>query len=152
MSSFTPTEWAFIDRHRVARLATSDLHGAPHIIPIVYACEVDAIVKGYHEFNSLAHQPDFLERRDTQEILKQAAVELMDKYRLDVLLYPFKSMPPPGHLEKNGGPGQPVQLRDRPACSTGPGRQYQADQRTDRDRVSRTPIQRADAVQAGLRV
>jgi PPOX class probable F420-dependent enzyme len=37
MSSFTRTERAFIDRHRVARLATSDLQGAPHLIPIVYA-------------------------------------------------------------------------------------------------------------------
>jgi PPOX class probable F420-dependent enzyme len=43
MSSFTPTERAFIDRHRVARLATSDLHGAPHAIPIVYASEDDAV-------------------------------------------------------------------------------------------------------------
>jgi amidase len=59
-----------------------------------------SIVKGYHEFHSLMHQPDFLARRDTQETLKLAAVELMDKYRLDVLVYPFKSMPPPGHLEK----------------------------------------------------
>jgi PPOX class probable F420-dependent enzyme len=42
-SSFTPTERAFIDRHRVARLATSDLHGAPHVIPIVYASEDDAV-------------------------------------------------------------------------------------------------------------
>jgi hypothetical protein len=43
MSSFTPTERAFIDRHRVARLATADLHGAPHVIPIVYASEDDAV-------------------------------------------------------------------------------------------------------------
>jgi PPOX class probable F420-dependent enzyme len=43
MSSFTPTERAFIDRHRVARLATSDLHGAPHVIPIVYASEDEAL-------------------------------------------------------------------------------------------------------------
>jgi PPOX class probable F420-dependent enzyme len=43
MSSFTPAERAFIDRHRVARLATSDLHGAPHVIPIVYASLDDAV-------------------------------------------------------------------------------------------------------------
>ena len=43
LSLFTPTEQAFIDRHRVARLATSDLRGAPHLIPIVYACENDAV-------------------------------------------------------------------------------------------------------------
>jgi PPOX class probable F420-dependent enzyme len=43
MSPFTPAERAFIDSHRVARLATSDLHGAPHVIPIVYACVGDAV-------------------------------------------------------------------------------------------------------------
>lgn len=40
---FTPAERAFVDRHRVARLATSDLHGTPHLIPIVYACVGDAV-------------------------------------------------------------------------------------------------------------
>jgi PPOX class probable F420-dependent enzyme len=43
MNSFTPTERAFVDRHRVARLATTDLHGTPHVIPIVYACVGDAV-------------------------------------------------------------------------------------------------------------
>jgi amidase len=59
-----------------------------------------SIVKAYKEFNSLQHQPDFLARRDTQETLQAEAIALMDKYRLDVLVYPFKSVPPPGHLEK----------------------------------------------------
>ena len=44
MSSFTPTGAGyFIDRHRVAHLATSDLDGAPHVIPIVYASEDNAV-------------------------------------------------------------------------------------------------------------
>jgi len=38
-----PAERAFIDGHRVARLATSDLHGAPHVIPIVYAYVDEAV-------------------------------------------------------------------------------------------------------------
>lgn len=59
-----------------------------------------SIVKAYKEFNSLQSHPDFLARKDTQETLKAAAVELMEKYRLDALVYPFKSMPPPGHMEK----------------------------------------------------
>ena len=59
-----------------------------------------SIVKGYREFNSLMHQQDFLARRDTQETLKAATLELMDKYRLDVLVHPFKSVAPPKHLEK----------------------------------------------------
>ncbi len=56
-------------------------------------------VKAYREFNSLTHHPDFLARRDTQETLQESVVELMDKYRLDVLVHPFKSLPPEGHLE-----------------------------------------------------
>ena len=37
MNSFTPGEQAFVDRHRVARLAIAELLGALHVIPIVYA-------------------------------------------------------------------------------------------------------------------
>jgi Asp-tRNA(Asn)/Glu-tRNA(Gln) amidotransferase A subunit family amidase len=59
-----------------------------------------SIVKGYREFNSLMHQPDFLARRDTQETLRDAVVALMDKYRLDIVVHPFKSLPPPPHLER----------------------------------------------------
>lgn len=58
------------------------------------------IVKAYREFNSLMHHPDFLARRTTQETLKAALVELMDKYRLDAVVHPFKSVPPPPHLER----------------------------------------------------
>jgi amidase len=58
-----------------------------------------SIVKGYREFNSLMHHEDFLARRDTQEMLKDLIVELMDKYRLDALVHPFKSLPPEGHTE-----------------------------------------------------
>ena len=43
MSSFTPAEREFVDRHRVARLATSDSQGAPHVVPIVYTSEDDAV-------------------------------------------------------------------------------------------------------------
>lgn len=58
------------------------------------------ISRAYREFHSLMHQPDFLARRDTQEMLQQSVVALMDKYRLDVLVNPFKSLPPPPHLER----------------------------------------------------
>lgn len=58
------------------------------------------IVKSYKEFHSLMHQPDFLARRDTQETVKAALLGLMDKYRLDVVVHPFKSVPPPAHLER----------------------------------------------------
>ena len=34
---FTPSQRAFIERHRVARLATAGPEGQPHVIPICYA-------------------------------------------------------------------------------------------------------------------
>jgi amidase len=70
-----------------------------------------SILRGYREFNSLTHHPDFLARRDTQETLKTAVIELMDKYRLDVLVHPFKSLPPEGHLEDG------VEEKDNPLSS-----------------------------------
>ena len=67
-----------------------------------------SIVKGYREFNSLMHQPDFLARRDTQEMLHTAVVELMNKYRLDALVHPFKSVPPPPHMERGVDQDNPL--------------------------------------------
>lgn len=43
MGSWTPAERAFIDRHRVARLATADVRRVPHVIPIVYARVGEAV-------------------------------------------------------------------------------------------------------------
>ena len=70
-----------------------------------------SIVRGVKEFDSLTHHPDFLARRDTQETLKAAVIELMDKYRLDALVYPFKSLPPERHLDEN------VREKDNPLSS-----------------------------------
>jgi Asp-tRNA(Asn)/Glu-tRNA(Gln) amidotransferase A subunit family amidase len=70
-----------------------------------------SIVRGYREFDSLTHHADFLARRDTQEMLKTAVIELMDKYRLDAVVYPFKSLPPEGHLERG------VEEKDNPFSS-----------------------------------
>jgi PPOX class probable F420-dependent enzyme len=36
-TTFTDEELAFINRHRVARLASADANGVPHLVPIVYA-------------------------------------------------------------------------------------------------------------------
>ena len=66
------------------------------------------IQRGYKEFNSLMHHPDFIARRDTQETLKATVIELMDKYRLDVLVHPFKSLPPPAHLERDDEQDNPL--------------------------------------------
>ncbi|HEY1110377.1 MAG TPA: amidase family protein, partial [Opitutaceae bacterium] len=58
------------------------------------------IVRGYKEFRSLQQHPDYLARRDTQETLRAAAIELMDKYRLDALVHPFKTLPPEPHISE----------------------------------------------------
>lgn len=59
-------------------------------------------VRAYKEFNSLMHHPDFIARRTTQETVKAALLELMEKYRLDAVVHPFKTLPPPPHLERGG--------------------------------------------------
>jgi amidase len=56
------------------------------------------IRRGHAEFRSLTHHADYLARRDMQESLRTALIELMDKYKLDALVYPFKTLPPEPHL------------------------------------------------------
>lgn len=58
------------------------------------------IRQAYADIRSLDRYPDFIARRDTQEMLKAQAVALMDKYKLDALVHPFKSLPPEGHTER----------------------------------------------------
>lgn len=70
-----------------------------------------SIRKAYTEFRSLTHHADFLARRDLQESLRAGLIELMDKYKLDALVYPFKTLPPEGHLEKS------VAEKDNPLSS-----------------------------------
>jgi Asp-tRNA(Asn)/Glu-tRNA(Gln) amidotransferase A subunit family amidase len=60
-----------------------------------------SIARGVREFNSLMHHPDYLARRDTQETLRDTTIALMDRYRLDALVYPFKSLPPEPHVSEN---------------------------------------------------
>src|SRR5690606_1528494 len=69
------------------------------------------IIRAYTEIDSLTHNAEFLARRDSQETLKETLVELMDKYRLDALVYPFKTVPPEPHMQ----PGHPE--RDNPLSS-----------------------------------
>lgn len=53
-----------------------------------------SIVQARSEFRSLMHHPDYLARRTTQETLRQAVIDVMDRYQLDALVHPFKSVPP----------------------------------------------------------
>lgn len=57
------------------------------------------IVKAYKEIDSLDRNADFVARRDTQESMAALVQEIMKKYRLDALVYPFRSVPPNRHLE-----------------------------------------------------
>ena len=84
------------------------IHNMDELIKVGGDLVKPSIVKGYGEFHSLMHHPDFLARRDTQETLRDALVELMDKYRLDALVHPFKSMPPPAHLERGVDQDNPL--------------------------------------------
>src|SRR5258707_14063586 len=42
---------------------------------------------------------EYVARRDTQETMRAAVLELMQKYRLDTLGYPFRSVPPNHHMD-----------------------------------------------------
>lgn len=57
------------------------------------------ITQAYKEFRSLMHNSDYLARIDTQETMRAAVLELMQKFRLDALVHPFRSVPPNKHLE-----------------------------------------------------
>jgi amidase len=59
-----------------------------------------SIAKAYGEFRSLQTNADFIARRDTQETMAALMQELMAKHRLDAMVYPFRSVPPPKHLER----------------------------------------------------
>ena len=39
MTHFTPNQLAFLQTQRVGRLATASSAGAPHVIPVCYACD-----------------------------------------------------------------------------------------------------------------
>ena len=43
MSVMTPAARAFCERSRVARLATADAKGVPHLVPVCYAIEDDSL-------------------------------------------------------------------------------------------------------------
>ena len=57
------------------------------------------ILKAYGEFRSLMDNVDYHARIDSQETLRAVVLELMEKHRLDAIVYPFRSVPPNRHLE-----------------------------------------------------
>jgi PPOX class probable F420-dependent enzyme len=43
MPDWSPEARAFLERHRVGRLATAGADGAPHVVPVCYALDDDAV-------------------------------------------------------------------------------------------------------------
>jgi Asp-tRNA(Asn)/Glu-tRNA(Gln) amidotransferase A subunit family amidase len=60
------------------------------------------------EFDSLMHHPEYHAVLKTQSMLKNAVVEIMDKYQLDALVHPFKTVPPEGHMERHPEKDNPL--------------------------------------------
>jgi len=48
---------------------------------------------------SLDHHPTHLAKLKTRDMLRKLAIDLMDRYQLDALIYPFKTEPAAPHLE-----------------------------------------------------
>lgn len=55
------------------------------------------ITKACAEMPSLLNSPAYLTRLKTRETLRALAIDLMDRYQLDALVHPFKSVPPERH-------------------------------------------------------
>ena len=77
-SKFTETEIVFINIQRVARLATADLDGHPHIVPVCYAYD------GTHFYIPLDEKPKRVEesklRRVRNILARHEASLLIDRY------------------------------------------------------------------------
>ena len=58
------------------------------------------IRRSYAEIDSLDRNPDFIARRDMQDALREQTIALMDRYKLDALVHPFKTLPPEKHGER----------------------------------------------------
>ena len=77
-SKFTETEIVFINIQRVARLATADLDGHPHIVPVCYAYD------GTHFYIPLDEKPKRVDesklRRVRNILARHEASLLIDQY------------------------------------------------------------------------
>lgn len=79
----TPDDWKseFIQRHRVARLATVGANGQPHVVPIVYAYDGERLYTPIDEKPKKVGATRLRRVRDIQENPAVAAV--IDDYRED---------------------------------------------------------------------
>ena len=97
----TEREIAFIQRQRVARLATSDASGHPTLVPVCYAFD------GARFYTPLDEKPKSIEARKLKRVrnieARHEASLLIDQYSDDwsrlgyVLIYGRADLLPPGH-------------------------------------------------------
>lgn len=66
------------------------------------------IIEAYQSVGSLDNQADYLARLETQKMVRHAILEAMDKYRVDVLVHPFKTVPPEPHGVRENEKDNPV--------------------------------------------
>lgn len=77
----TDWEYAFIAEHRVARLATVDAQGRPHIVPVVYAFDGDYL---YTPVDGKPKRVDARQLRRVRNLQANAHVSLViDDYSED---------------------------------------------------------------------
>ncbi len=99
--SLTESEIAFIQRQRVARLATSDAEGHPTLVPVCYAFD------GTRFYTPLDEKPKSIEARKLKRVrnieARHEAALLIDQYADDwshlgyVLIHGHADLLPSGH-------------------------------------------------------
>lgn len=77
-SNLLETEIAFVQSQRVARLATSDADGHPHVVPVCFAFD------GSHFYIALDEKPKRVEQRQLRRVrnieARHEAMLLFDRY------------------------------------------------------------------------
>ncbi len=103
MVVFTAEQLAFLHHHRVARFATADAHGQPHVIPVCYASSPEAI---YIALDAKPKRVDPQRLKRVRNILANPQVSLVvDRYSDDwndlayLLIRGTASLLPPGDIE-----------------------------------------------------
>lgn len=77
-NTLTAAEMAFVQAQRVARLATADENGSPHLVPVCYACD------GTHFYTPLDEKPKSVKGTNLRRVrnieTRHEASLLIDQY------------------------------------------------------------------------
>ncbi|MCD8482231.1 MAG: amidase [Verrucomicrobia bacterium] len=79
-----------------------------HLIEVGGELVKPNIVRARNEFTRLEDHPEYLARLKTQQVVRDAILEIMDRYQLDALVHPFKSVPPEGIGQRQDEKDNPV--------------------------------------------